>query len=72
MCIPRAIKPEGSYFQEITGAEKEAKLVGSWVTPQMNCVMISTREFSGADTVSPSPLSQGGGYCVHFYNLILQ
>lgn len=35
-------------------------------------LMISTGEFSGADTMSPSPLSQGGGNSVHFYNLILQ
>lgn len=27
-CILRAIKPEGSHFQEITETEKEAKLFG--------------------------------------------
>lgn len=31
--------------------KKKPSSLGSWVAPQMNCVMISTGEFSGADTV---------------------
>jgi len=28
VCIPGAVTPEGSHFQEITEAEKEARLFG--------------------------------------------